>query len=41
MPQLDVVSRLERLADLRDRGLLDANEYEIAKDKILHDEVGS
>ena len=40
-PQVDVVSRLERLADLRDRGLLDADEYEIAKDKILHDEVGS
>jgi Short C-terminal domain len=35
----DVVSRLERLADLRDRGLLDANEYEIAKHRILHDEV--
>ena len=40
-PPMDVVGRLERLANLRDRGLLDANEYEIAKDKILHDEVGS
>ncbi|MDQ1431867.1 MAG: hypothetical protein QOF40_2469 [Actinomycetota bacterium] len=38
---LDVVSRLERLADLRDRGLLDADEYELAKDRILRDEVGS
>jgi hypothetical protein len=38
---LDMVSRLERLADLRDRGLLDADEYELAKDRILHDEVGS
>jgi hypothetical protein len=39
--ELDMVSRLERLADLRDRGLLDADEYELAKDKILHDGVGS
>ncbi len=37
----DVVERLERLADLHERGGLDDNEYEIAKDAILHDEAGS
>lgn len=39
--ELDMVSRLERLADLRDRELLDADEYELAKDRILRDEAGS
>ena len=37
----DVVTRLERLANLRERGLIDPDEYEIAKDKILGGEVGS
>lgn len=37
----DVVTRLERLANLRERGLIDDDEYEIAKDKILGGEVGS
>jgi hypothetical protein len=33
----DMVTRLERLADLRERGMLDADEYEVAKDRILDD----
>jgi hypothetical protein len=36
----DVVDRLERLADLREKGLIDEQEYEQVKDKILRDEVG-
>jgi hypothetical protein len=37
-PEHDVVDRLERLAGLRERGLLDEQEYERVKDKILRDE---
>jgi hypothetical protein len=37
----DVVDRLERLADLRERGLLDEQEYERVKAKILRAEVES
>jgi hypothetical protein len=37
----DVVDRLERLADLREKGLIDEQEYEQVKAKILRDEVGS
>jgi hypothetical protein len=39
-PSGDMVERLERLAQLRDRGALDEKEYEIAKNAVLHDEVG-
>jgi len=35
----DMVSQLERLADLRDRGAIDAGEYEMAKDAILQTEA--
>ena len=38
-PSGDMVARLERLAELHDRGALDEKEYEIAKNAILHDEV--
>jgi hypothetical protein len=38
-PSGDKVARLERLAELHDRGALDEKEYEIAKNAILHDEV--
>jgi hypothetical protein len=38
-PTDDIVSRLERLAALKDRGAIDAEEYELAKDAILR-EVG-
>ena len=31
----DMVSQLERLADLRDRGILSDDEFRIQKDKIL------
>jgi len=34
----DVVERLERLAALHDRGALDDEEYETAKDAVLHEE---
>jgi hypothetical protein len=34
----DVVERLERLAALHDRGALDDDEYETAKDAVLHEE---
>jgi hypothetical protein len=37
----DVVDRLERLADLRERGLLDEQEDERVKAKILREEVES
>ena len=37
-PERDVVDRLERLADLRERGLLDEQEYDRVKEKILRDE---
>jgi hypothetical protein len=37
----DVVDRLERLADLHERGLLDDHEYERVKDKILREEIES
>jgi hypothetical protein len=33
----DLVAHLERLAELRDRGLLAAEEYEVAKDAIMRD----
>jgi hypothetical protein len=33
----DVVERLERLAALHDRGALDDDEYETAKDAVLHE----
>jgi hypothetical protein len=33
----DLVAHLERLADLRDRGLLGAEEYEVAKAAIMRD----
>ncbi len=36
----DVVSRLERLAVLHDRGAIDDAEYEAAKDAVLGDEAG-
>ncbi len=39
-PEPDVVDRLERLAELREKGLIDEEEYEQVKDKILRDEVG-
>jgi len=35
----DLVSQLERLAALRDRGAIDADEYETAKDAILQGEA--
>ena len=38
LPSADVVARLERLAELHDRGALDDQEYEIAKNAVLHDE---
>jgi hypothetical protein len=38
-PSGDMVDRLERLAELHERGALDEREYEIAKSAILHDEV--
>ena len=38
-PSADMVDRLERLAELHERGALDEREYEIAKSAILHDEV--
>ena len=34
----DVVERLERLAALHDRGAIDDEEYETAKDAVLHEE---
>ena len=37
-PSADMVARLERLAELHDRGALDDQEYEIAKNAVLHDE---
>ena len=39
-PSGDIVSRLERLADLHDRGAIDDAEYDMAKDAILRNEVG-
>ena len=33
----DLLDRLERLADMRDRGLLTAEEYETAKDAVMHE----
>ncbi len=38
-PSGDMVERLERLAELHERGALDEREYEIAKNVVLHDEV--
>jgi len=38
LPSADMVARLERLAELHDRGALDDQEYEIAKNAVLHDE---
>ena len=38
LPSADMAARLERLAELHDRGLLDDQEYEIAKNAVLHDE---
>ena len=32
-----MLDRLERLADMRDRGLLTAEEYETAKDAVMHE----
>ena len=32
-----LLDRLERLADMRDRGLLTAEEYETAKDAVMHE----
>ena len=37
-PSDDMVARLERLADLRDRGVLDEAEYERVKRSVLRDE---
>jgi hypothetical protein len=37
----DVVERLQTLADLRDRGMLDDDEYERAKRAVLDDEETS
>lgn len=37
-PPGDLVSRLERLADLHDRGAIDDAEYEAAKDAVLGDD---
>jgi hypothetical protein len=36
-PAGDVVDRLERLADLHARGLLDDEEYEKVKDRIVNE----
>jgi hypothetical protein len=38
-PSGDMVGKLERLADLHERGALNESEYEMAKNAILHDEV--
>ena len=38
VPSDDVVARLERLADLHDRGVLDEDEYEKVKRSVLRDE---
>jgi hypothetical protein len=32
-----LLDRLERLADMRDRGLLTSEEYETAKDAVMHE----
>jgi len=40
-PSVDLVERLARLADLHDRGALDDDEYERAKDAVLGERGGA